>query len=136
MPKPRHLRRMGLADLVLDTRIYNGHTTTSDALWAGVPVLTLRGSHFASRVSASILTAFGQPALITETLDGYRDLAVALAGDRARLAALKQETARLKTGAPLFDTKIFARDLERGYAEMWRRYRGGEPASRIDIAGL
>jgi protein O-GlcNAc transferase len=136
MPKPRHLRRMGLADLVLDTRVYNGHTTTSDALWAGVPVLTLRGSHFASRVSASILTAFGLPGLVTHTLADYRARAIELANDHERLTALKRETAQLRNAAPLFDTKGFARDLERGYAEMWRRYRAGEPASRIDIAGL
>ena len=136
MAKPQHLKRMGLADLVLDTRIYNGHTTTSDALWAGVPVLTLRGTHFASRVSASILSAFDLPELVMESLDDYRRLAVAVTTDPDRLAELKRKTARLRKDAPLFDTKGFARNLERGYAEMWRRYRAGEPVSEIRIADL
>lgn len=136
MAKPMHLKRMGLADLVLDTRIYNGHTTTSDALWAGVPVLTLRGTHFASRVSASILSACGMPELIVDTLADYRSRGVALAGNPARLAAFRREVERRRADAPLFDTRRFARDLERGYAEMWRRYRAGEAPGRIDIATL
>lgn len=136
MAKPRHLQRMGLADLVLDTRIYNGHTTTSDALWAGVPVLTLKGTHFASRVSASILSAFDMPALIVESPADYRAQAIALAGDPARLVALKRDVVARKTNAPLFDTGRFVRDLERGYAEMWRRYKAGETPGRIDIASL
>ena len=81
LPKAEHLRRASLADLALDTRIYNGHTTTSDMLFAGVPVVTLRGSHFASRVSASLLAACGLPGLITESLDDYKSLVRHLVGD-------------------------------------------------------
>ena len=136
MPKPMHLKRMALADLVLDTRIYNGHTTTSDALWAGVPVLALRGTHFASRVSASILTAFSLPELVVETLDDYREIALVLAARRERLAELKQKTANLGKDTLLFDTGLFAQQLERGYAEMWRRYKAGEPVGNLRIADL
>ena len=131
-----HLKRMALADLVLDTRIYNGHTTTSDALWAGVPVLALRGTHFASRVSASILTAFSLPELVVETLDDYREIALVLAARRERLAELKQKTANLGKDTLLFDTGLFAQQLERGYAEMWRRYKAGEPVGNLRIADL
>ena len=80
IPKDEHLARLECADLALDTRIYNGHTSTSDALWAGLPVLTLKGRHFASRVSASILAAAGIPELITECLEDYEALALRLAG--------------------------------------------------------
>ncbi len=136
LPKSAHLQRLALADLALDTRIYNGHTTTSDALWAGLPVITLRGSHFASRVSASLLTAFGTPSLVTDTLDDYRDLAVSLAGDLARLAALRADIERRRATAPLFDTALFARNLERAYGEMWRRHDAGETVRRLVVADL
>jgi predicted O-linked N-acetylglucosamine transferase (SPINDLY family) len=136
LPKSAHLRRLARADLALDTRIYNGHTTTSDALWAGLPVITLRGSHFASRVSASLLTAFGLPGLIADSLEAYCDLAIALAGDAARLAALRVDIARRRATAPLFDTARFARDLERAYGEMWRRHDAGEPVRRLVVAEL
>jgi predicted O-linked N-acetylglucosamine transferase (SPINDLY family) len=127
---------LALADLALDTRIYNGHTTTSDALWAGLPVITLRGSHFASRVSASLLNAFGLPALIADTMDGYREMAISLARDMARLAALRIDIANRRATAPLFDTARFARDLERAYGEMWHRHRAGEAVRRLVVAQL
>jgi predicted O-linked N-acetylglucosamine transferase (SPINDLY family) len=136
LPKSAHLQRLALADLALDTRIYNGHTTTSDALWAALPVITLRGSHFASRVSASLLTAFGLPALIADTMNAYRDLAIALARDAARLAALRIDIENRRATAPLFDTALFARNLERAYGEMWRRHAAGEPVRRLVVADL
>jgi protein O-GlcNAc transferase len=86
IPKDRHLRRMGLADLALDTRIYNGHVSTVDALWAGVPLVALLGRHFASRVAASLLASLGMPELIAADLEGYELLALGLASDRPRLA--------------------------------------------------
>jgi predicted O-linked N-acetylglucosamine transferase (SPINDLY family) len=118
---------------VLDTRIYNGHTSTSDALWAGVPVLTLKGSHFASRVSASILTAMGLPELITEDMIRFEDLAVQLAKDPERLKALRERIAVNRRTAPLFDTARFARNLERAYRIMWDLYRAGEAPRPITI---
>ena len=135
-PKSVHLQRLALADLALDTRIYNGHTTTSDALWAGLPVVTLLGSHFASRVSASLLTALGLPELITDSLNKYRELTISLANDKARLAALRADVVRLRATAPLFDTAQFAGDLERAYGEMWRRHDAGEAVRRFVVAEL
>jgi predicted O-linked N-acetylglucosamine transferase (SPINDLY family) len=136
LPKAAHLQRLALADLALDTRIYNGHTTTSDALWAGLPVITLRGAHFASRVSASLLTAFGLPALIAETMDGYREVVISLARDPSRLAALRGDIKNRRATAPLFDTARFARDLERAYGEMCRRHHAGEAIRRLVVAQL
>ncbi len=128
--KEDHLARSRLADLALDTRIFGGHTTTSDMLWAGVPVITLLGAHFASRVGASLLKAIGLEELVTNSLEEYRDLAVRLAQDPAALDRLRQRLAASHEHSPLFDTARFARNLERAFAEMWARHIGGlEPAS-------
>ncbi|NKB58567.1 MAG: tetratricopeptide repeat protein [Alphaproteobacteria bacterium] len=135
-PKAQHLKRAALADLTLDTRIYNGHTTTSDMLWAGVPVLTLRGTHFASRVSASLLTAFGLPELVTESLEDYKALACELARSPDRLARVRDSVAERRLTSPLYDTEQFTRDLERAYAEMWRRYKNGEAPKRLAVSEL
>ena len=99
-----HLARHRLADLFLDTMPYNAHTTASDALWAGLPVLTLAGDTFASRVAASLLNTVGLSELITHSLDEYETAAAALATDRARLAAIKEKLDRNRTSTPLFDT--------------------------------
>lgn len=131
-----HLGRVRLADLVLDTAPYNGHTTTSDMLWAGVPVLALRGKSFASRVSASLLTAVGLPELIAETEDEAVAMAVALAGEPARLAALRARIDAARFLAPLFDTERFARHLERAYEMMAERLRAGLRPDHIDVPAL
>lgn len=107
-----HLARHACADLFLDTAPYNAHSTACDALWAGLPVLTCRGTAFAGRVAASLLTAVGLPELITETSEDYEALALALARDPARLAALGVRLAAGRATAPLFDTVRFARELE------------------------
>jgi len=107
-----HLARHACADLFLDTLPYNAHATAADALFAGLPVLTQRGTCFAGRVGASLLTAAGLPELITETAADYEALALALARDPARLAALRAKLAAARHTAPLFDTPRFARDLE------------------------
>jgi predicted O-linked N-acetylglucosamine transferase (SPINDLY family) len=133
LPKPQHLRRLQLADISLDTRIYNGHTTTSDALWAGVPVVTLMGRHFASRVSASCLGAIGMPELVTHTLAEYEDLAVRLATDRAQRDAVKAKLAQNRNRQPLFDTRRFTRHLERAYIEAWQHYLAGNPARTFEV---
>jgi protein O-GlcNAc transferase len=107
-----HLARHALADLFLDTLPYNAHATASDALWAGLPVLTCRGTAYAGRVAASLLTAASLPELIAETAQEYEDLALALARDPARLAALKQRLADARATASLFDMPRLALDLE------------------------
>jgi len=118
LTKPEHLARLSLSDLVLDTRICNGHTTTSDALFAGVPVLTLKGKHFSSRVSASILSAVGLEDLITTTLEDYIALAVKLGSQTQGTQNLKARLAVNRKSKPLFDTPGFVRDLEECYRGM------------------
>jgi len=133
IPKDRHLARTRLADLALDTRICGGHTTTSDALWAGVPVVTMLGGHFASRVSASLLTAVGMPELVTENLEDYEDLALRLSRQPVELAALKNRLAQNRLSEPLFDTPRFVRNLENAYRRMWEIYQSGKTPCQIDV---
>jgi predicted O-linked N-acetylglucosamine transferase (SPINDLY family) len=134
LPKEWHLRRLALADLALDTVAYNGHTTTCDALWAGLPVLTLAGKSFARRVSASLLTAIGLPELVATTLAVYERRALALATNRHRLSVLRGRLQHNRGTMPLFDTAQFARHLERAYRAMWQRHTAGEKPALIDIA--
>jgi predicted O-linked N-acetylglucosamine transferase (SPINDLY family) len=125
-----HLARLTLADLVLDTLPYGAHTTASDALWAGVPVLTTRGSTFAGRVAASLLAAVGLPELVTSSVAEYEARAKSLVADPAELGALRTRLARNRETCPLFDTGRITRQLEGAYAAMWQRCRrGDEPAS-------
>jgi protein O-GlcNAc transferase len=133
MPKDEHLARLRFADLALDTRIINGHTTTSDALWAGVPVITLQGNHFASRVSSSILSAIELPELITHSLDEYEALAVRLARNPVGLQKIRQKIAKNRLLAPLFDTPRFVRNLETAYKEMWKIFLAGEAPRKIEV---
>jgi predicted O-linked N-acetylglucosamine transferase (SPINDLY family) len=130
VPRATHLARIAHADLFLDTLIYNAHTTASDALWAGVPVLTLPGDTFASRVGASLATAAGLPELVARDRAGYKALAIALAQDRPRLAALR---ARLAQRGALYDTAAFVHRLEGLYERMWARHRAGEPPAPIGV---
>ena len=109
---------------------------TSDMLFAGVPVVTLRGSHFASRVSASLLTACGLPEIITETLDDYKYLMCLLAESPGRLNEVRVRTERLRMESPLFDTVRFVRDLELTFMEMWRRHENGETPKRLAVSEL
>ena len=129
-----HLARHRLADLFLDTLPYNAHTTASDALWAGLPVLTCMGKSFASRVAASLLNAVGLPELITDTREDYESLAITLAQNPARLAALKQKLADNRTSAPLFNGALTARHLEKAYEAMLSRHRAGLAPDHIDVA--
>lgn len=125
--RPEHLARQRLADLFLDTHTYNGHTTGSDALWAGVPLLTWPSDAFAGRVAASLLTAIGLPELIAPSLADYESLAVELARDGARLRKLRERLAANRLTQPLFRTEDFTRCLERAYERMWARHEAGEP---------
>lgn len=133
MPKERHLKRIQLADLGLDTRICSGHTTTSDSLWAGVPVITMSGNHFASRVSASILLAAGFPELVVPSLERYKELAVDLAINKGKLLTLKQRIQENKTTQPLFNTQLFATNIEKAYEIMWERFVAGETFDVIEL---
>ncbi len=121
-PMPEHLARQRVADLFLDTLPYNAHTTASDALWTGVPVLTQMGESFASRVAASLLTAAGLPELIASTTEEYEELAVGLAGDPHRLTGIRERLERHRLTAPLFDTKAFTGHLETAYQAMYARH--------------
>jgi predicted O-linked N-acetylglucosamine transferase (SPINDLY family) len=133
MPSPAHLARHRAADLFLDTLPYNAHTTASDALWAGLPVLTCAGEAFASRVAASLLTALRMPELITSSLEDYEAMAVALANDPERLAAVKDKLARHRLSTPLFDAPLFARHLEAGYREAYARHHANLPVEHIFV---
>jgi predicted O-linked N-acetylglucosamine transferase (SPINDLY family) len=126
LPSAQHLARHRLADLFLDTLPYNAHTTASDALWAGLPVLTQMGEAFAGRVAASLLKAVGLPEMITRDTAAYEALAVALGQDAARAAALKAKLAAALPGAPLFDTPRFTRHLEAAFRLMWQRHVEGK----------
>ena len=131
-----HLARHRCADLFLDTLPYNAHTTASDALWAGLPVLTCLGRAFAGRVAASLLQAVGLPELITHTRGEYTARALELARDPARLARLHAKLAANRLSQPLFDTGRFCRHLERAYVHMWQRHRQGLPPESFAVSAV
>ena len=131
--KAQHLSRLKSADLALDTRIVNGHTTTSDSLWAGVPVITVQGSHFASRVSSSLLHALGLPELVTDCLEQYERLAVRLASHSAELKTVRHKLHINRLKMPLFDTARFVRNLELAYSSMWRIFIEGRAPTPIKV---
>jgi protein O-GlcNAc transferase len=128
-----HLARHRLADLFLDTLPYNAHTTASDALWAGLPVLTQIGETFAGRVAASLLTAIDLPELIVQTQAQFERLAVELATDPNRLAAVAGKHANNRLTQPLFDTSLYVGHLEQAFAAMLRRHRDGLRPDHIDL---
>jgi predicted O-linked N-acetylglucosamine transferase (SPINDLY family) len=126
-----HLARLAAADLYLDTFPCNAHTTASDALWAGLPVVTRAGETFASRVAGSLLHAVGLPELATASLPEYESLAQRLATSPDGLRALRERLkANLRT-TPLYDTPRFVRHLEAAYEQMWRNHQAGRPAENI-----
>jgi predicted O-linked N-acetylglucosamine transferase (SPINDLY family) len=131
-----HLARQCLADLFLDTLPYNAHTTASDALWMGLPLLTCMGETFAGRVAASLLNAIGLPELITRTLGDYEALALRLARDPAELAQVKAKLKANRDTAPLFDTARFTRHLEKAFAAMHERQRSGLPPQAFAVDEL
>ncbi len=125
MTLPEHLARHALADLFIDTWPYNAHTTASDALWAGLPVLTRQGRAFQARVGASLLKAIGLPELITQSTADYEELAVALARDPQRLGDLRTRLRAQRLDHPLFDCARFTRNLESAYAQAMARHLTG-----------
>lgn len=127
LPLKDHLARHALADLVLDTLPYNAHTTASDALWAGVPVVTAPGQTFASRVAASLVSAAEMPELAVPDLAAYEQLALRFAIDPAALREAKAKLGRHRSIAPLFDTARATRDIEAAYQEMYQTWQRGDP---------
>lgn len=134
MPLPEHLARHRLADLFLDTLPINAHTTASDALWAGLPVLTCVGSTFAGRVAGSLLTSAGLPELITYSLADYETLALGLAQNPAQLLELRQRLEQTRLQMPLFDINRFVRNIESAYQTMWQTYQAGELPKAFAVA--
>ncbi len=128
-----HLARIRLADLVLDTQIYNGHASTLDALWAGVPVLTLPGCHFASRVASSLLTALDMPELVMRDMEQYEQTAVRLGMDSQERSALREKLEHRRRRSPLFNTARFVKSLETAFSEMGRRYNSSAIGGRIEL---
>jgi predicted O-linked N-acetylglucosamine transferase (SPINDLY family) len=126
LPLERHLARQRLADLFLDTLPCNAHTTASDALWAGLPVLTCLGGSFAGRVAASLLSALGLPELVCSDLAQYEALALRLATRPGELAAIAARLADNRPSSPLFDSERFRRHLEAAYLSMFARHLQGQ----------
>ena len=133
IPLPEHLARHRQADLFLDTLPYNAHTTASDALWAGLPVLTLMGNTFPGRVGASLLKAIDLPELITNTQEEYEAMAIELAMNPQKLRDIKLKLARNRLATPLFDTPLFTKNLETIYIKMMERYQADLQPDQITI---
>ena len=133
LPPAEHLARHRLADLFLDTLPYNAHTTASDALWAGLPLLTCAGSAFAGRVAASLLHAAGLGELVTSSLEEYEARALGLARDPRLLDGLRGKLAAGRATAPLFDTDRFRRHIEAAYVTMWEAWQRGEPPRHFAV---
>ena len=132
-PLDAHLARHRLADLFLDTLPYSAHTTASDALWAGLPVLTCTGEAFAGRVATSLLHAVGIPELITSNREDYQTLALKLARDPVLLAEIKAKLVRNRDTCALFNTERFARSIEAAYTTMWETWQRGEGPKSFSV---
>ena len=133
IPNEEYLARYRVCDLFLDTFPYNAHTTASDALWTGLPVLTLMGNSFASRVAASLLNAIGLPELITNNQEEYETLAIELAKSPEKLASIKQKLVNNRLTTPLFDTPLFTKNLESAFKKMYERYQQGLEPDHIEV---
>jgi predicted O-linked N-acetylglucosamine transferase (SPINDLY family) len=133
VPPPQHLARQRAADLFLDTTPYNAHTTASDALWAGLPVVTLIGESFAGRVASSLLSALNLSELITSTREEYEALAVRLATNPGMLRKIRKKLEGNRLSAPLFDTPLFAKHLEKAYMNIFKRYQSNLPPDHIFV---
>ncbi len=133
MELDEHLARHKLADLFLDTFPYNAHTTASDALWAGLPVLTLIGESFASRVAASLLTALNLKELITYSQKEYESLAVELATNPQKLRVIKEKLEINRKTSSLFNGAVFAKNIENAYLQIYERYQAGLAPDHIEV---
>jgi predicted O-linked N-acetylglucosamine transferase (SPINDLY family) len=128
-----HLARLSLADLVLDTLPYNAHTTASDALWTGVPIVTCRGKSFAGRVAASLLMAIELSELITENFADYEALALRLARDDAYRASIRKTLSANRHSAPLFEADALRRNIESAYSVIIDRAQRGQKPTGFDV---
>lgn len=133
LPLPDHLARHCLADLFLDTLPYNAHTTASDALWTGLPLLTCLGETFAGRVSASLLHAIDLAELVAKSLEDYEQMAVALALHPDKMTGVRNKLAANRRTTPLFNTELFAKHIETAYTAMYERYQSQLPPEHIFI---
>jgi predicted O-linked N-acetylglucosamine transferase (SPINDLY family) len=133
VPIAQHLGRLRAADLFLDTFPYNAHSTASDSLWVGLPVLTRAGDTFASRAAGSQLTAIGAPELITYSIEEYEALALRLARQPTELAALREKLSRNRLTSTLFDTPGYVRHLETAFQQMWVNFAAGNPPRAIEL---
>ena len=131
-----HLARYAIGDLFLDTHPYNAHTTAVDSLKAGVPVLTLVGQSFASRVAASLLNAMGLSELITTNQENYEAMAIELAKNPKKIADIKQKIIENRLTSPLFDTPLFTKNLEAAYIKMYERYHADLEPDHIVIKSV
>jgi predicted O-linked N-acetylglucosamine transferase (SPINDLY family) len=136
MPHTEHLARLSRADLFLDCFGCNAHATASDALWAGVPVLTVPGRGFAARVGASVTNSVGLHDMVVATREDYERLALELARNPARLADVKSRLAHNRTIMPLFDSERFTRHIESGFTLAFDRYRAGLEPDHIEVPRL
>jgi predicted O-linked N-acetylglucosamine transferase (SPINDLY family) len=134
-PQTEHLGRLQNADIILDTLPVNAHTTASDALWAGVPVVTRPGEPFVSRVAASIVTGIGLSELVARDDDDYLRIAKELAQKPEYLADVKRRICEASKTSPLFDSTRYTRNLEALYRVMWKRHTAGLPPAAIDVNG-
>jgi protein O-GlcNAc transferase len=130
----KHLARHALADLFLDTLPYNAHTTASDALWSGLPLVTCMGNTFAGRVAASLLSAAGMPELVTRDLQAYEALALELARDPALLQSSRRKVAANRQTCALFDSDRSRRHIEAAYEIMWKIHRRGKPPASFRLS--
>jgi predicted O-linked N-acetylglucosamine transferase (SPINDLY family) len=133
IPTKEYLARYRVCDLFLDTFPYNAGTTASDALWVGLPVLTLMGQSFASRMAASLLNAIGLPELITNTQAEYETLAIELAMNHQKLRDIKLKLANNRLTAPLFDTPLFVKNIEAAYLTMVEQYQADLESEHIFV---
>ena len=128
-----HFARHRAADLFIDTLPYNAHTTASDGLWVGLPFLTLVGDTFASRVGASMLNAIGLPELITYSENEYKNKAIEIATNPILLKKIKKKLEKNKISKPLFDAKLFTKNVESAYKKIYKRYNSNMPTENIEI---
>ncbi len=133
--QPEHLARLRLADLVLDTAPYNAHTTASDALWVGVPLVTFTGDTFASRVAGSLLRAVDLEELIAKDADAYYALALTLSSHPQRLAEIRRRLQQTRLSVALFDSPAYTLHLEGLYQTMWDRHLAGQLPAAIGQTG-
>ena len=136
LPQAEHLARHKHADLFIDTFNVNAHTTTSDALWAGLPVVTKQGEQFAARVAASLLNAVGLPELVTTTEADYEALILELATDPDKLKLMNEKLASNRLTEPLFDTKRYTRNFEKGLQQVYSLYFEGETPRDVWVEEL